>query len=122
VDAADIGNVGAYLLVSFDKFANRSFEITGNEFKGFEAIAQLLSNDQEREIKYVSPNLFTFYREKKKQGIARPMIFVIVMLHFLPQFKKNEAHLTTVVKYITGTEPGSLKDFIKREHAKFSLG
>jgi uncharacterized protein YbjT (DUF2867 family) len=120
VDAADIGKVGAHLLVSFDTFKNRSFEVTGNEFKGFDEIAQLLSDDQKREVKYSSPNLFAFYREKKKQGIARPMIFVMIMLHFLPRFKKNEARLTTVVKDITGSEPGSLKDFIKREHAKFT--
>lgn len=120
VDVADIGKVGAKLLTSFDKFKNRPFEITGNEFKGFDEVAILLSNQLGRNIRYVSPNLFAFYREYKKQGIARPMIFVMIMLHFLPRFKKNEARITTVVKDITGAEPGSLKHFIKRKHAIFS--
>lgn len=120
VDAADIGKVGAILLTSFDKFKNRPFEITGSEFKGLDEVAILLSNELERDIKYVSPNLFAFYREKKKQGIARPMIFVMIMLHFLPRFKKNKPQLSNVVKEITGTESGSIMSFIRREQSNFS--
>jgi uncharacterized protein YbjT (DUF2867 family) len=121
VDAADIGKVGAHLLMAFEKFKNRPFEITGNEFMGFDVVADIMTRQLSRKISYVSPNLFSFYRAKRKQGISRPMIFVLIMLHFLPRFKRNEARLTNVVRDITGTEPGNLKDFIKRENSKFSI-
>ena len=117
VDAADIGKVGAQLLMTFDKFKNRPFEITGTEFMGFDKVAVILSRQLNRKISYVSPNLFSFFHEKRKQGISRPMIFVMIMLHFLPRFKKNEARLTTTVRDITGDEPHTLKEFICKESA-----
>ncbi len=117
INAADIGKVGAHLLMAFEKFKNRPFEITGNEFMGFDVVADMMTRQLSRKISYVSPNLFSFYRAKRKQGISRPMIFVMIMLHFLPRFKRNEPYLTTIVRDITGDEPNTIKDFITKESA-----
>jgi len=115
VDTADIGKVGARLLMTFDQYKNQPFEITGNEFKGFDEVADMMTRQLNRKISYESPNLFSFYREKTKQGISRPMIFVMIMLHFLPRFKKNKSRLTTIVRDITGDEPNTLIEFITNE-------
>jgi len=47
------------------------------------------------------------------------MIFVMLMLHYLPRFSRNPARLTDTVKKITGKEPHLLRDFIRREKGKF---
>ncbi len=119
VDARDIGLIGAHILNDFENFKNQAFEITGSEFENLGSVAKLLSDNLDREIKYKSPSLLSFYLHKRKLGMARPMILVMIMLHFLPRFGKNKERLTSTVKDISGKEPGRLQDFITREVSKF---
>lgn len=119
VDARDIGAVAAHILNDFDSYRKNSYEITGKEFLGFEEVAEILTEMLGRNISYESPNLLKFYFSKRKQGLSNAMIYVMIMLHYLPRFKKNEPRLTETVKKVTGSEPNSLRDFIKRESKKF---
>ncbi len=115
VDAKDIGLVGAHILLDFEKYKNRSFEITGSEFAGFHEVAAVLSDVLGRTIRYESPNLFRYILNKLKQGIPMPMIFVMIMLHFLPRFGKNTSRLTNTVTDINSRRPGTLHEFAERE-------
>ena len=118
IDARDIGLTGAHILNDFERYKNRSYEITGSEFCGFDTVAKELSVQLGKEITYESPNLIKFYRAKRKQGIRKNMIFVMIMLHYLPRFSKNTARLTNTVKEITGKNPHTLKEYINREKDK----
>lgn len=120
VDALDIGMVGAKVLIDFEKYKNREIEITGSEFLGFNDAAFLLSQATGRQISYKSPNLLKFYFHMRKLGTKPAMIFVMIMLHYLPRFSKNEERLVDSVKQITGSEPQTLKEFVKRELQTFS--
>jgi uncharacterized protein YbjT (DUF2867 family) len=115
VDARDIGLVGAHVLDAFDAHSGRAYEITGSEFKGFDEVANMLTEITGKKVDYVSPNLLRFFIHKKRQGIASPMIFVMIMLHWLPRFGKNVPRLTDVVKEITGREPGTIRQFLERK-------
>ena len=94
-------------------------EVTGSEAKGFEEVAGEMTDILGKKITYTSPNLCSFFLRKKKQGVPTPMIFVMIMLHYLPRFQKQNNKLTNVVKDVTGDEPGLLVDFLKREKGKF---
>ena len=48
------------------------------------------------------------------------MIFVMIMLHYLPRFSKRGHELTGTVLEITGRQPLTLADFIEREKSKFN--
>jgi len=98
VDARDIGLVAAHVLTDFDRFSMKPLEVTGSEFIGFKEVAQLLSQKLNREIRYESPNLMQFFRAKRKMGVSKAMIFVMIMLHYLPRFGKNLPRLTHVVE------------------------
>lgn len=119
VDAIDIGFVGAKVINQFDIYKNREFEITGAEFVGFHDVAFLLSNVLERQISYVSPNLFRFFITMRRNGLKPAMIFVMIMLHYLPRFSTNKERLVNTVKEITEKKPGKLRDFIIREKGEF---
>ena len=119
VDARDIGLAGAHILNDFGKYRNRAYEITGTEEKDFEEVAVLLSQVTGRRISYESPNLIKFFRAKRKLGIPNKMVFVMIMLHFLPRFSKKTHGITDVVKSITGKTPGTLKAFMEREKNQF---
>lgn len=119
VDVMDIGRVGAHILNDFNKFKNTEIEITGSEFVGFKEVAEMLSKEVGRQITYTSPNLIKFFIHKRRQRIKPAMIFVMIMLHYLPRFSENENKLVNTIISITGKEPGRLRDFIHREGINF---
>jgi len=119
VDVRDIGMVGAYILSDFGKYRNQACEITGSEEKDFEEVAALLSQVTGRQITYESPGLIKFFRAKRKLGIPKMMVVVMIMLHFLPRFSKKTLGMTDVVESITGRPPGTLKTFMEREKNSF---
>ncbi len=118
VDARDIGLVGAHVLNDFENYKGKPYEITGSEFKCFAEVAKELSAELGREITYESPSLFKFFREKRKLGMKKNMIFVMIMLHYLPRFSKNRPRITRTVQNIAKKKPSTLKEFIKREKHK----
>lgn len=119
VDALDIGLVGAHILSNFAEYRNSPYVITGSEQKGFEEVAGMLSRATGRTITYESPSLMKFFREKRKLGIPKMMIFVMIMLHYLPRLSKKRSPLTDTVLNITGRAPGTLSPFMEREKFRF---
>lgn len=119
IDACDIGLVGAHVLNNFDSYLNQALVLTGTEQKGFQEVAEMLSKVTGRKIRYESPNLLRFFRVKRKEGMQKMMIFVMIMLHYLPRLSKKKNELTQTVKQIKGREPGTLEAFIEREKVKF---
>lgn len=119
IDGLDIGITAAQVLERFEEFSNSSIEITGSEQKNFNEVAEILSEKTGKKIRYVSPSLIRFFLKKRKQGVPAAMIFVMIMLHYLPRFSKKPGRLTDDVKNITGRTPGTLEAFIERELKKF---
>lgn len=119
VDAMDIGLVGAHILNDFERYMNQPYVITGSEQLNFEEVASLLSRVLGRNIAYESPSLMKFFREKRKLGIPKMMVFVMIMLHFLPRLSKKTNPLTDTVLKITARPPGILKAFMEREKPSF---
>ena len=109
VDTRDIGLVGAHILNDFMNYKNQSFEITGNEYEGFQYAADQLTAQLDRKITYESPNLLEFYFAKRKQGIDRPMIFVMIMLHWLPRFSKRVTILPILFIKLQDTNRGNYR-------------
>lgn len=114
VDATNIGEAAAVLLCNFEQYKNQGFDLTGNELLNFETVVDLLNKELNKNIQYVSPNLFRFFIKKKKQGQPTAMIFVLIMLHFLPRFSQPTALSDNYTK-LTGKKPNQLVDFIHRE-------
>lgn len=118
IDVKNIAEVSAIILDNFDDFTNQIFEITGTENKDFGEVAQELSQVLGREIEFDNPNLLKFYFTKKKQGLERGLILVMIMLHFLPRFQKDP-EISNCYHKLTGKESTSLMEFIKREKGLF---
>ncbi len=119
VDARDIGLVGAHVLNNFEEYRMQALVITGSEQKDFGEVASMLNSVTGRSIRYESPNLMKFFRVKRKEGMQKMMIFVMIMLHYLPRLSKKKNELTDTVKLICGREPGTLEAFMEREKTKF---
>lgn len=111
IDVRDIGAVAAVILQENTKHVNMSYELTNTECLGFSEMAKYLSENLGTKIEYQSPNLLAFFLRKRKEKLPTAMIFVMMMLHFLPRFQKDPP-LTDWVLKITGQEPTTLKQFV----------
>lgn len=118
IDIKNIGEVSAILLERFDEFSNQAIELTGYENKHFGEVTDMISSITGKKIGYQSPNPFSFFSAKKKDGMPTGMILVMIMLHFLPRFQE-EPKISDFYEKITGKKPTSLKAFIEREKKYF---
>ncbi|HKK82412.1 MAG TPA: NmrA family NAD(P)-binding protein [Prolixibacteraceae bacterium] len=119
IDIENIGEISALLLVKFNEYKNGIYELTGYENENFRKVASLINDVVNSPIRYRNVNPLRFYRIKKREGMKKGMIMVLIMLHFLPRFQK-EPVISTFYEQLTGKQPTSLKVFISREQARFN--
>lgn len=118
VDIENIGEVGAILLEKFSDYKNQVFEITGLENESFGKVTSLINAKIENPIRYRNVNPIKFYRIKKREGMVKGMILVMILLHFLPRFQKDP-RISDFYEQLTGKKPTDLKQFILREKLRF---
>lgn len=111
VDVGDIGNVAAAILTNPANYINKCYELTCLQKLTFYEMAEKLSDGIGKKISYESPDIFTFYRTKRKEKTAPFLILVMIMLHFFPRFQK-EPCVTDCIEIITGKQPIAFEQFI----------
>ncbi len=117
VDVRDIGAVAAVILTNPERHVNSAYELTSNEKLTFKEMAIKLSEGLGEEIKYESPNLLKFYLVKRKEKMPAMLIFVMIMLHYLPRFQKEPA-ITPSIKELIGEQPITFEQFISDNKIK----
>jgi uncharacterized protein YbjT (DUF2867 family) len=117
IDIENIGEIGAILLDKFNDYKNQAIEITGLENEHFEKVTELINDIVDSPIEYKNVNPLRFYRIKKRNGMVKGMIVVMILLHFLPRFQK-EPKISNFYERLTGKKPTDLKTFIEREKKK----
>lgn len=118
IDVQNIGETAAMVLEKFEMYKHNAFEITGYENLDFGKVAEIMSGILNRNIEYKNSNLISFYRTKRREGIDKGFVLVMIMLHFFPQFGKDPA-ISNFYEEITGKKPTKLADFIEREQSLF---
>jgi len=118
IDIENIAEAGAILLDNFDKYKNQAFEITGLENENLERVTELINKTIDHPIRYRNVNPFSFFQIKKREGMVKGMIMVMILLHFLPRFQK-EPRISDFYERLTGKKPSDLKTFIEREKMNF---
>jgi uncharacterized protein YbjT (DUF2867 family) len=112
IDVRDIGDVAAIVLANPQKYIGQKIELTCQKRLNFTQMTKSLSQIMGVLITYKSPNLFSFYVRKKREGVATGYIFVLIMLHFLPRFQ-SLPRITNFVLEITGHMPREFEDYVR---------
>lgn len=120
IDVKDIGEASARLLLSFENYQNKAYEITGTENKNFAEVTELMSDLIGIKFRYKSINPICFYFKKRKEGIQRGFAIVMTILHFLPRFQK-EPQISANVNKLISKDPTTIAEFITREKGKLWL-
>ncbi len=118
IDLEDITGISAMILQDFDRYRNSVYTLTGEENLSFSQVATMLSEKLGKKITYISPTLFRFFVEKRKDGFAMGHIFVMILLHYLQAFEKAP-YITNDVEKLTNKKPGRLSTFLDRELEQF---
>jgi len=119
IDIENIGETCSILLNRFYEFKNQAIEITGYENENFSTVVGLINASISRPIRFENVSPLRFYQIKKKDGMAKGLILVMIMLHFLPRFQKVPK-ISDFYEKLTGKKPTRLIDFILREREKFN--
>jgi uncharacterized protein YbjT (DUF2867 family) len=112
IDTRDIGEVIAKVLAEGEPHIGTSYELTGTTSYTYYEVAELLSQITGKRISYTSPGMFTFYRKKKKEGLAPSFILVMIALYTVARLGKADA-TTSTFQELTGHEPISLEEFVR---------
>ncbi len=118
IDVDNIGEVLALLLERFEEFRNTAIELTGTENLSFGEVAILINRNVIHPIVFESVNPIRYYRIKIREGMEKGMILVMIMLHFLPRFLKKPV-ISQFYEKLTGKNPTTVEEFIRRDRAKF---
>ncbi|MGB3850901.1 MAG: NmrA family NAD(P)-binding protein [Tunicatimonas sp.] len=114
VDVADIGRAIAAVLADVRAHVNQAYTITGrqSELLTFGEVADILSQELQRDIKYISPNPVSFFITKKKEGVDTAFIGIMFALHYVERFRK-----TPVVHYdlehLIGQPPATVRAYVQ---------
>lgn len=111
IDLRDVGAVAARVLTHPAAHTNRAYDLTNDELLTFGEMAQQLSKGLGKNITYLSPNLWTFFWKKKREGTPTGYILVMIMLHYFPRFQ-NPPLLSDWVEKITGRAPTTFEQFV----------
>jgi uncharacterized protein YbjT (DUF2867 family) len=111
VDVRDIGVVSSTILTNISEHINKSYELTCKEKLTFSEMAKILSDILGADIKYISPNLLSFFLTKRNEKTPTMFILVMIMLHYFPRFQK-EPETTNWVDKITNRQPTTFGQFI----------
>lgn len=118
IDIENIGEAAAILLNEFEEYKGQAYEITGVENESFEEVTRLINNTIKNPIRYRNVSPLKFYILKRREGMVRGMIMVMILLHFLPRFQKPPL-ISDFYEQLTGKKPTGLKTFVEREKTKF---
>lgn len=118
IDAENIGEVCARLLIQFDTYRNQAIEITGDENLNYHEVVARLNQTLGTSIQYCPVNPFKFYFIKRRQGVQHGFALVMTILHFLPRIQKAPK-ISNNYEKICGQKPTTLETFFLREKSHF---
>lgn len=113
VDARDIARVAAEALLHPAKYRNEAVDVTGPENLTFAQMADILSEELGRPIRYESPNPLYFLWRTWKEA-ALPKAFIMTLLHYLPRWEEAPRKNEKLWRKLE-VSPNSFRQFV-REH------
>lgn len=118
IDAEDIGELTAKVLHEPALFQNKGYSITGPEAIDYYQVAEILSEELEREIVYVNPkpklakNYWITIR-----GLEKEYCKVMDMLYMMTRLGTAK-EVTSVFEQVMGKKPHTFKQFVsKHKHS-----
>ena len=109
IDARDIGAVASKALL--ENHQNAAYDLTGDQALTYGEVAQILSGELGRPIRYSQPNLLKFALEERARGIAWPFIGVMVGIYSVAALGRA-GRVTPTTRELLGRPATTLEQFV----------
>ena len=99
---------------------SEAVNVCSDEIYGFQEVINKINSICSTKFSYKSPSLIKYVMYNIKSHEKLSFTLVMLLLHFLPRFGKQEAAPSSDIKQIIGRNPVSLDDFIERNCKQFA--
>jgi uncharacterized protein YbjT (DUF2867 family) len=117
VDTEDVGSVAADALLDPDEHADRAWTITGPRALGYDEVAEILTAELGRPIRYLRPSLPRYLRHARRELRMPPGMVAVTAAIYTTARLGRAAGLTDDVRRILGRDPVDFAAFAHRERA-----
>lgn len=117
IDTKDVGEVVGRCLID-DLYIGKKLDITGAEALTYYEVANIMSEELGRPIKYSKPGLLHFRKVMIKRGTPKAYANVMTMLYLITQLG-NAKTITSTVKDVLGKTPTTFRGFVKNHRDSF---
>ncbi|GAA4730518.1 SDR family oxidoreductase [Isoptericola chiayiensis] len=122
VDADDVGAVAAAALIDRAGHAGAAWTVTGPRSLTYEQVAQILTDELGRPIRYTRPGMLRYARHARRRlGMPWPMVAVTTAIYTTARLGLA-AGLSDDVRTVLGREPVDLAEVAHRERRAWIPG
>lgn len=115
VDAQDVGAVAAAALLDPAGHRNRAWTVTGSQALTYTEVAELLTRELGRPVRYARPGVLRYVRHARRTlGMAPAMVLVTAAIYTTARLGLASG-LTDDVRTVLGCEPTDFATFARRE-------
>ncbi len=117
ITVSDVAEAGALALLG--RVAEDAADVSNTGTLGFQEVVDAINALCATRLAYHSPWLPTYvaYTLRQHQGLA--YLFVMLLLHYLPRFSRQDGAITSDFQRITGKPPITLDAFIAQNRSTF---
>lgn len=112
VDTRDIGEAAAAVMSDPERYANRSYTLTGAEARTYDEAAGIFSRVLGRPVSYSNPSAGEFRREMLRRGMPREIVNMMVALYFTAKLGLAK-RVTPELEALLGRKPATLEQYVR---------
>lgn len=112
VDARDVGEAAGAVLAEGGAHLCRAYDLTGSEAITYHEAARIFTEVLGRPVRYSNPSVWTFRREKLRQGTDKSYVTVMCALYLMTRFGMAKK-VTDDLERLLGRKPGTFKEYVR---------
>lgn len=112
IDARDVGEAALNVIAKPERHRNRTYLITGPESLTFGEVAQIMTEELGRPIRYANPSLPAFWWRMHRRGVTGDVLFFMCVTYLLGRYGKN-APMTDELRSLLTRPAFTMRDFVR---------
>lgn len=120
LDARDVAHAAHEVFRHPGPHRNKVYQLTGPEQLDFDQVAQVLSEELGRPIRYARPGLARWLRRYRRRGLVWDILLYMSLAYTLKRFGREEA-CTADLRALIGHDGRTLREFVRDHRHRWTL-
>ena len=118
IDSRDVGEAALNVMLAPAAHRNKTYVITGPENLTFGAVAQIMTEELGRPIRYANPSLPAFWWRMHRRGVTGDVLFFMCVTYVIGRYGKN-GPMTEQLGPLLTRPPYTMRDFVRAHREKW---